>query len=705
MRLDVALARATRDEGLTVAGRIIYLEVDDEITSRRRASGLRCAAAAVVLPYGSRVATSPDQLPVSVRDALTHDKRLSIVTGDPATRAAGCLGRPAGLRSVANTNRLDSRAGTTDWQAGARAAAAGRGSRARLGRRVAAAMTTPTRAAGAELAVETDLAVSSGAGGREPARHARRTRPAARGRTSVRAHTSTPIPRSAVAPPTQPTGRTTAGGRTGRAGSLGRRDPDALDIGRRDPGGRSSSRRRVYLLLPSARVVVTPRPEPVGPIQVTVVADPNTTAPDPVAGVVPAKVVSIPVAVDDMFAATGKRTELTRATGTVRFENRDPTSTNRIAAGSVVRTASGIRFRTNAALIVPRAELVGLTIFPARASVKVTAVDGGPEGNVEAGDDRDRPERRERPVPQGHQPGSDERRQPAGVQPRHPGRRRRRAGRPQPSLQAAFTEAMADPSLETGGATVFPRPGQLGEPTPSVAPETLVGQEVTTFALGLSRGGPSSPSTRRRSARSPRPQIQAQVEPGHELVPDRPRSTSVSRSSSARRSASRSRHRRADRVLDPEQLKAMVLGKRIDEATRILAPFGQVAMSVSPDWTGFCAELREPGHADDRSGCPDRDAGPSAPLDLARRDATGDQPSGELDPVTRLWGSTSANAASDLPSRRRRVGRATLSTLRRGRDLDADVKALAASSRRRDRCPDRRSAARGIRATRAPWPS
>jgi hypothetical protein len=29
-----------------------------------------------------------------------------------------------------------------------------------------------------------------------------------------------------------------------------------------------------------------------------------------------------------------------------------------------------------------------------------------------------------------------------------------------------------------------------------------------------------------------------------------------------------------------------VLGKRIDEARAILAPFGQVALNVSPDWTG-----------------------------------------------------------------------------------------------------------------------
>ena len=80
-----------------------------------------------------------------------------------------------------------------------------------------------------------------------------------------------------------------------------------------------------YLLLPSATIVVTPRPEPVGPIHLTVVADPHATAPDATPRVVPAEEVTIPVAVDDTFPATGKRVEVTKATGTVRFENLDPT--------------------------------------------------------------------------------------------------------------------------------------------------------------------------------------------------------------------------------------------------------------------------------------------------------------------------------------------------------------------------------------------
>ena len=78
-----------------MAGRIIYLEVDDEITSA--ATRIRTSEAtrlAVVLPYGSRVATSRINFRLLSRDALTHEKRLSIVSGDPATRA---LAASAGL--------------------------------------------------------------------------------------------------------------------------------------------------------------------------------------------------------------------------------------------------------------------------------------------------------------------------------------------------------------------------------------------------------------------------------------------------------------------------------------------------------------------------------------------------------------------------------------------------------------------------------
>ena len=39
-------------------------------------------------------------------------------------------------------------------------------------------------------------------------------------------------------------------------------------------------------------------------------------------------------------------------------------------------------------------------------------------------------------------------------------------------------------------------------------------------------------------------------------------------------------------VLDPTELEAMVLGKSVAVATDILEPFGDVEISVSPDWSG-----------------------------------------------------------------------------------------------------------------------
>ena len=94
-----AAARAARDAGLTVAGRVIYLDVDDEITSAaariRAAEGTRVA---VVLPHGSRVATSRINFRLLARDA--HDERQAPV--DRGRRrghaGAGGVGRVADLR-------------------------------------------------------------------------------------------------------------------------------------------------------------------------------------------------------------------------------------------------------------------------------------------------------------------------------------------------------------------------------------------------------------------------------------------------------------------------------------------------------------------------------------------------------------------------------------------------------------------------------
>src|ERR1044072_7234501 len=75
--------------------RILYLDSDDEIkTAANRVREAEAIRVAIVLPFGSRVATSRINFRLLSRDATLNGKRLSVVAGDPATRA---LAASAGL--------------------------------------------------------------------------------------------------------------------------------------------------------------------------------------------------------------------------------------------------------------------------------------------------------------------------------------------------------------------------------------------------------------------------------------------------------------------------------------------------------------------------------------------------------------------------------------------------------------------------------
>ena len=582
-----------------MASRIIYLEIDDEITSaaaRIRAS--EAGGIAVVLPYGSRVATSRINFRLLARDALTHEKRLAIVSGDPATRA---LAASAGLAVFASVAEYES----------AMAGADDEGPRP--------ATTVPVVAAAAAAVVpavepqEGEPAAEGGETAGEPAEPVVPPEPESDGTLglivpaaavgaaklgppgdTIRApvHVEADVPRyqRPAPPPTSPAGGGTKGPFAGLADRL------AANGGVRTPwliGGAILALALlvgvvgVYLLLPSAMIAVTPKTERIGPTTLTVVADTTATQPDPAQGTVPAEEISIPVAVNDTFSATGKRVELTKATGTVRFSNLDPTSTNRIAAGSIVRTGSGVRFKTQATITVPAAELIGFTIYPARASVKVTAVDGGPDGNVDTGTITIVPSGENsfflkvtNPQPTAGGTSTDfSRVTQADVD--------GALAALNLSMDQKFQEAMNDPSLEAGGATVFPSTGRLGERTPDIDPATLVGQEVTTFALGLSANGTVIAVDAAPVSEIAQTQIQGAVTPGHELVPGSV-DIEVGEAIVIGQSVSFPVEATAEQIaiLDADELKAMVLGKPIDEARTILAPYGQVAIEVSPDWTG-----------------------------------------------------------------------------------------------------------------------
>lgn len=556
-----------------MAGGIVYLDVDDEITSAaarvRSVAGRRVA---LVLPYDSRVATSRINFRLLSRDALINEKQLAVVAGDSATRA---LAASAGLPVFGSVAEYEA-------------------SLAGLGEEVAADTRAPSSGTGPE------------ASGRKPPPRK-------------------PPPKPVVTPPpprTTPDRRGLEGPEPSEADETMRYDPSrsrtpdedgwtrtappvASARSSRPPGPGTGRRSRLpivialaalalvvlvggvgaYVVLPSATIVVTPRPEALARLDVTVTADPSATAPDPVARVVPSVVVSLDVTANDTFEATAKRTEETPAKGTVRFSNLDFLRSNTVPGGSVVSTNAGVRFKTVATITVPRADLVGLTVFPGRMTVRVTAVDPGLAGNVEPNTIVI--------VPRGEDPqalkvvnpdattGGTHEEFPQVAQEDVDGA----VDQLTKALATNFQTRLADPTIAPPGATVFKETAALGDPTPTVDPATLVGQEVASFELGMRAMGTVVTVDPAPVSAIADELLRAGVEPGHELVAnsiDIVVGAPVVAGQSVSFSATATGQEVA--VLDAGELRALVLGKQLDEARRILAPYGDVQLSAWPDW-------------------------------------------------------------------------------------------------------------------------
>jgi hypothetical protein len=574
---------------------VLYLDVDDEITSA--AGRIRSAEArrvAIVLPYGSRVATSRINFRLLARDALTHEKRLSIVAGDAATRA---LAASAGLPVFANVGEYEDSeegSGPTSDAPTPRITTAAVGGTALAGAATAGAALAGDAGAAAVASAEAAGIGAAGAGaadaGVPPAAPARRPGRSPEVDTSaVTVEGRTPLGPAALAAAATPS-----------VGSAPRVRPERVR-----PRAPTIARTPIlvglgvvalvavigvvaaYLLLPSATIAITPREETIGPTSFQIVADPEATAPDVAAGVVPATVVELPLDMTDTFSSTGKRVEEAPATGRVRFENLDFTSTNSIAKGAVVSTESGVRFRLDKGVTVPRAQLVGLTVVPATASVDVTAVDAGPEGNVAQNSIRS--------VPRGENPlflnvtnpdpteGGEREEFPRITQEDID----KATAALKTGLQDSFTDELADPALGGGGATVFPDTAELGDPVWSVDPQTLVGQEVAEFELGASATGTVTAVDQTPIETIAESRLAESVESGYELLPD---SSDIQVSpGSVQGGAIRfpvTVTARQIRVLDPAALEAEVRGLPLDDARAILETYGTVDVQVWPDWVG-----------------------------------------------------------------------------------------------------------------------
>jgi len=539
---------------------IVYLDPEDEITSAatriRTADGTRVG---LVLPFGSRVATSRINFRLLAREAQANGRRLDIVAPDASARAlAASAGLPVfasvGEYEAALDEGLDNVVTATPPQADAATSAA----------------AAPAAAAA--------IAAQPGAGA------------AGGGSAAGRAQARGEVP--ALDPEQQ--------AELDEIVRRGRQVPLAKPR-RRGPGAGviagililvlalAVSGVAAALVLPSAQITVTPRIEPVGPVSLTVTADPAATAVNAAGLTIPAQAIEIPVEVSGDFPATGKRVEKTRASGGVRWTNCDPTASYTVPKGSIVRTAGGKGFATDEVLLLPVAGVSGvppnLKVKCTASEVAVTAVDAGDGGNVPAGAIRVVPARYNRTFVSVTNPSATK----GGSQTEFPKVAQKDVDAALVSLKkdldAQFALAVQNPDGVPPGAKVFPSTAVLGEPVPNPDPAKLVGQEVPSFTLGLTATGTvlavdSSP-VQAMAEKS----LAAAVDPGHVLVPgsvqvavgdgvvtegliDFPVTVTA----------------RQLRQLDAAALEKQVLGLSEADAKALLGPYGEVAIALWPGW-------------------------------------------------------------------------------------------------------------------------
>ena len=599
--------------------RVLYLDIDDEITTAAaRVRGAEGTRVAMVLPNGSRVATSRINFRLLARDATLNGKRLSIVAPDAATRA---LAASAGLPIFASVAEYEL---SIAEERGERAAEA-TGEPAVI---EAATAPVPAEADAAKTeepvapeapAAPDPVATAAAASTRSPRARRKPREPADETAATPTPATSPPpddqqvrvmhatrapsaVPAARVVADTPPiivppapsrvTGSRVLPAPVGRQllpGTL--RAPLVIGVAilalALVVGGVGA-----YVFLPTATAVITPRQTTIGPVPLRIVADPAAVETDPETRTVPAQTKTVDVDATQTFSTTGKRVEETSAKGTVRFRNKDFTSTNTIPRGSIVSTQSGVRFRTDRAVTVPRAELVGLQVFPAAANVRVTAVNAGTEGNVEPNTIL--------VIPRGEDPltldvtnpdqtsGGTRKDFPRIVQADLDAATKALGE----ALTAAFDEKLADPALTADGSTVFPETGALGTPTYPTDPATLLDQEVETFDLSATATGTVLAVDESAVQAVAEANIASHVETGYALVDG---SSVIDKSPGQVEDGVIAFPAiiTASQVLliDPAAIEGEIRGKSLTEAQAVLDGYGRAELSVWPEWVGTIPTL------------------------------------------------------------------------------------------------------------------
>lgn len=594
-RLGGDLWRTTGGQGLgsqSMATGTVYLDVDDEITSAAaRIRGSEATKVALVVPYGSRIATSRMNFRLLAREALVNNRVLSIVSTDAATRA---LAASAGLPVFVNV---------VEWDASAGAAATMApppGYKTDLNGDIVASTDAP-KTVDAESAVRPAIAAD--------------TAPPVTGSRSRKKASAAPLDEvQTLGLAVAAGGAVAASESAASAASIPapvvervRPEPASTPSASRIPVAKNRSMPRIgapaifiaaalilalvvggvgaYVFLPSAAIVVTPRQEAMS-IALVVRADPDVASPDATANLVPAIVLDVPVEVSDTFNATEKRVVEETAGGQVEFRSLDTGGSNTIDKGSIVSTEGGIKFKTTAAITLPRAQIIPPSqVRESVRTVGIVAVKPGTGGNV--------PPNSILVVPPGEDPAITKVRNLAdtsgGTREEFPRVGQKDVDAAVTALTAKVQEAFAA-QIDAGAgaplnATLFPETAVLGTPTPTVDPATLVGKEQASFELGMKATGNVTAVDASPVVKIAETRLLANVgadyrlvEGSIEIVPGDPTVSNGEVTFPVNAKAARVR------ILDRGELLTLVKGRSIDEARSLLAEFGAVEVTPWPDW-------------------------------------------------------------------------------------------------------------------------
>jgi hypothetical protein len=549
---------------------VVYLEPEDEITGAvARLRAMSGGAVVMVVPAGSRVATSRINFRLLAREARQRKLQLAVVSGEPAVRA---LAAAADVPAHASVEAAESALAAANGAASGGTAAGG---------------TAASRAAGKPVEDQTDIVPVADATATTGAATtgAATTKAAEKGAKSVR-----------------PLEETAAFARPPRAGGRLSVEPPLYDVDeprrrRRRPAGIiapviaivlllvlvSLALYAAYLFVPTATITLQPKLIDVGPLTLTVTADPRVAVVDANAGLVPASEINVPLTVSGTFDGTGTLVSMTAAKGSVRFSSKNTVFEVPVPAGTIVSTANGIDFQTTDNATVPRANFD--TQQPGTVDVDVVAVEKGPRGNVNAGAIKKLPDSLNAALVSVRNPD-----------PTSGGERIEATVVTQSDYDAALAQltaqlepklasALADPATTPHGLTLYPTTARLGPAQADQAASDLVNQQASTFDLSVSATATVLAVNEGLIDQVAQAQLNGVVPAGTTLLSGTVKATHSPGTAGADTVVfNASAAAKSWRSPDTEKLISQVAGLSVTDAQAIMDTYGSAQITIWPDF-------------------------------------------------------------------------------------------------------------------------